>query len=867
MTIYSFMANPKSFRNFAIVLTSREALQYLKLAIGQLLLVLLLFYDRFGIWRNNAPPICDSNDSVANSCRGCVFEKQAIYARIIKLFAKRGGRYASHNGKFRFRRPFLTRQINFKSIRARHAQIQNRAVGFQALNHRNCLNTIGRNTHDVQFWRCFQSRFHAFGNEGVIFGDDNSLCHGYFRPTIKSKCKFKQITIILFTGLFIGLSAGTACADDRPILRADGPVSSIDLTQYITYYDDAAWTKTVTDLAGPDADLFLTVPKKKVDFGYTKSLIWLRLDIENVSEEVDQWRLHFRENFEHKFDVYIARKTDARMGNTSQGGGADQYSMQQIMALDINSPFKTRSVPYPELVAPLKIMPGETITVYVSYYSGGSSHLDISLHTAETFSQTAIRRMVKNLVSYGIMLFLIIAGCIAALILRQTVFLAYIAYASSTLLFLAHSDGVAFQYLWPNFPVFNSVASVFIGGAVIIFCSIYTRIILNTKHYHPWFDKIFIILIVLTVIIPMVGAFIDMQWLKRLMIALSFLCIVLCATAGFVAGLTRFREVRFFILAWSGAVVSSALMNLRHVFGLDIPQDLQFDSIRVAMIFDAFMLGLAIADNYNQLRKSRQNAMEKSLYDAKRTLELNTRFYDLEQQFTLAVEMAHSRDEELQNTVHDLRQPLQALRLNVEKLKDAEGQDSANAHNFDEAFSYLETLISDQLQKSIYSSDVIQSSPPISKPVLFDNASLNVPSILKSVHEMFLPDAAAKGLEFKYFETEYDAEIDPLTLMRIMTNLVSNAIKYTPSGKILLGSRHSKTGLRIELHDTGLGMTPQEFEIAQARDIRLINTHEMAEGYGYGLAIARELVEKRGLKLYLAKNRHSGTGIILEIPF
>ena len=138
--------------------------------------------------------------------------------------------------------------------------------------------------------------------------------------------------------------------------------------------------------------------------------------------------------------------------------------------------------------------------------------------------------------------------------------------------------------------------------------------------------------------------------------------------------------------------------------------------------------------------------------------------------------------------------------------------------------------------------------------------------ILNSVHEMFLPDALEKGLEFKFIPSHHDTSVDALVLIRILNNLVSNAIKYTPSGKILMGSQRLQDHLRIGVHDTGIGMNAQEFETAKGRQVRLKEGLTQAEGEGLGLSIAAQLAEQNGYALYLMENRKTGTSLYLEIP-
>ena len=100
--------------------------------------------------------------------------------------------------------------------------------------------------------------------------------------------------------------------------------------------------------------------------------------------------------------------------------------------------------------------------------------------------------------------------------------------------------------------------------------------------------------------------------------------------------------------------------------------------------------------------------------------------------------------------------------------------------------------------------------------------------------------------------------------MRIVSNLISNAIKYTPSGKVLLCARKFGDQIRIEVHDTGLGMSDQEFDLAVQRNVRL---HEnAAEGHGFGLSIAKSLAEKNGCEIVRLKRSRGGTSIALILP-
>lgn len=840
MGIDGFRADTKGLGNLPVVQASGEILKNFKFAFRQLASAFRFRHHPSRRRGNDFVPLHDAGDRGADFFRRLALYKQTVNTGLLQLPKQNASRATRNNGKTGFRGPAFCLEENLKTVRPGHGKIKQGAVRLVGLDERDCFNPVLGNRGHFKIGKGLNGRTHPLGNERVIIRNDN--CLGHISP---GKRPFLTMLIACFLIVIPVCNTAIAQGSEQPPLSLEGPIDTSDVSPRLHFYLDTDWEKTVAEMAGEDARLFQPNERSEPDFGYTKSRIWLRLRLRNDTADEEKWRLHFKENFVQNFDVYVLR--------------ADG-SLEHTVSLDRRSPFQDRPVPFPELVAPLEISSGESATILISYWSEGSSHLHFSIETLESFASRSMTRGAKNFIYYGMMVILIIGALAALVIMRQKIFLAYAAYAGFALLFVMHADGSAFQLLWPHWPLFNSYASIVLGGGFAVASTTYARVYLQTKDRHPVLDKALKSVGIFVALMAMSAFFLDPQFIKQALVSTAFLSLVLCALAGIIVARTRFREVRFYVLAWLGAVISSLIMNLRHIGGLDLPQDLEFDSIRFAMVFDAAMMGLAIADRYNQLRRSRQKAMEKNLADTQRNLDLSSRLHDLEEQYQLAVELVQSRDQEMRNTVHDLRQPLHALRLNIHKLKQTGKNPAGPEDNIDETFTYLENLIADHLRGSITPAtpaEVDKDSPD----------AIGMPRVLLSIHEMFLPDAENKGLSFRYLETSLTAEIDPLVLMRIVTNLVSNAIKYTKEGGILMLARKSGGAIHIEVHDTGPGMSEADFEWAQQREVRLKDAEKQAEGHGYGLAIARNLAIENGLKLRLAPNRRNGTGVILEIPF
>jgi len=611
----------------------------------------------------------------------------------------------------------------------------------------------------------------------------------------------------------LGASYGYSQSMPTSYVNLTGPLSVPELTSHMEVYHDKDWSTTIQDLIEVDSVNFVPIE---------------------------------RENFLQYYSVYL------------------HHASGEIETIEVQTPetkFSDRLINYPELVTPIRFEPGEMATLYIAYWSQGSSNAAIALETQESFSQKAVARTSKNYVFYGMVALLIVSAFLGFVFLKQRVFSAYLFYVMLILVYLMHVDGVTFQYFWPQLPLFNSYFSIIIGLPFVMATYNFARIFLQTKRYHPRADRVMFWMCALTpcIIVPL--AFFDAQMAKKIIMPFVLIAILTGVIVGIVAARTRFKFVRFYLFAWMCGITSASIMNMRHIFGFDIAQDTEFDSIRVSLVVDSIMMGMAVIDGYIQTRKHQEKAAQDSLVAAQENLKLNQRLFDLEQQYQLAEEMAVSRDESLRNTIHDLRQPLHALRMSVQLPSGESQRTPENSEQIGEMFSYLENLLSKQLKTAI-TSPVNQDQVKKSEA----EEEMGAQKILKSVHEMFLPDALVKGVDFRFVPSRHDTVVDPFVLIRILNNLVSNAIKYTPTGKILLGSRRMADGLRIEIHDTGIGMSAEDFALAKERDVRLKAGEETADGEGLGLSIAADLAEANGYKLYLAERKTSGTSIILDVP-
>ncbi len=139
--------------------------------------------------------------------------------------------------------------------------------------------------------------------------------------------------------------------------------------------------------------------------------------------------------------------------------------------------------------------------------------------------------------------------------------------------------------------------------------------------------------------------------------------------------------------------------------------------------------------------------------------------------------------------------------------------------------------------------------------------------LLSRLRDDHRPEADAKQLTWRVVPSRLVVRSDPILLERILRNLVSNAIRYTPQGKVLLGCRRRGETVRIEVRDTGVGIAPadqsrifEEFYQAGGANRRT------KQGLGLGLATVRGLAALLGHELTLESAPGKGSTFAIEVP-
>jgi CheY-like chemotaxis protein len=145
-------------------------------------------------------------------------------------------------------------------------------------------------------------------------------------------------------------------------------------------------------------------------------------------------------------------------------------------------------------------------------------------------------------------------------------------------------------------------------------------------------------------------------------------------------------------------------------------------------------------------------------------------------------------------------------------------------------------------------------------------AAFRIDELMRQIEVEFAPLAREKGLKLSFVPCSLAVRSDRRLLRRLVQNLVSNAVKYTPKGRVLVGCRRRGGRLTIDVYDTGIGV-PQGKQRAIFREFhRLDQGARVARGLGLGLSIVERIARVLGHKVEVVSTLGRGSHFSVRVP-
>lgn len=317
------------------------------------------------------------------------------------------------------------------------------------------------------------------------------------------------------------------------------------------------------------------------------------------------------------------------------------------------------------------------------------------------------------------------------------------------------------------------------------------------------------------------------------------------------------EKLIFWSLVFGGIVVSYSGLAL--LFPLAFAEAQRMPLMQIVHSLSSLTLASLIFGHvFIAAMSIRENA--RKLAEAKEELErrVEDRTRELEAAKTMAEEANRTKDRFLAAAGHDLLQPLSAARLMVATLRQrSRGAETRELiDTVQAALSGAEDMLSDLL-------DMARLGGGRATRI----ESVTASDLLRAMRAEFLPVARKAGLELRVVDCRLVVRTDAHLLNRVLRNLLSNAVRYTRRGRILLGCRRVGAALRLEVWDTGIGIAPAGLErifLEFHREEQAAGLHR--RGTGLGLAIVRRIAQMLDHPLTVRSRPGRGSVFAVTVP-
>ncbi len=586
---------------------------------------------------------------------------------------------------------------------------------------------------------------------------------------------------------------------------------------------------------------FEELPTAQVDFGFTSGTVWLYLPVANRSEQSDRWMLALNSRFMNEVSVYQRR---AGVWET-------------LLANSERSLFAERPLDYRLLAVEFSLDAGEQSDILIAYQSKGTSYLPVSIESVQSFADARSLSNTKSGGFYTAAGLMFLYSLFQLLLLGNRIQIHYLTYLTAAVLYVFHMDGLSFQYFWPELPQWNAFASLPLGLLVNIMAANFSRCFLETWRTSPRLDKFILTVIALSVLTLLFGVFIEDRYTKRFSFWLTSVGALLYLGAGVLALLRGNKSARFYVVGWVGIFSASILSSVIHSAPGTLPVSLSFDITKVGILFDALMFGMALADRAAEVQRQRDAALQREMVMLSEAARTHQALEAAKQGERDALKIAERQNLQLATASHDIRQPLASLKMALKNMDSGSGS-AGNPRSAIESIEYLDALVNNYLD-SAQAEDLVSAD---AQEAILSQERLPVQMVIDAVREMFELESVDRGVELRTVDSSLWLKGDAIAILRIVSNLVKNAIQHTTQGKVLLGCRRKAGACVINVIDTGVGIPERELERLR---LAFEQGAEASGGHGLGLHIVDDLCKKNGYTLSIKSQPGRGTQVAVSI--
>ncbi|NVJ61889.1 MAG: sensor histidine kinase [Gammaproteobacteria bacterium] len=601
--------------------------------------------------------------------------------------------------------------------------------------------------------------------------------------------------------------------DKDPIQNSDrnSPIFITEFLSHVKFDKEIALSEIISE------DLnFQKVDKKVLNYGYNKNFYWFKVKLVNTSNEDGEWLLSTGLRSPALLDIY----------EMAEG----QY--HKIFQHRSNYHYSQRPIDHRYLFIKLHLDAHQEKTIYI--------HLKNTLGlrmVPKIFSPTDFYNHWRvDYLYIGIFL-----ACLATLIVVNlaqyiaTLKPIYFVYSNLVLwsgLSVTQHSGLNLKFLWPNHPEVDQLMTSIITVPSAILMIQVMRTAMQLGKHSLIVDRIALFFMSLWGLsIPLMLIFDSNLIFSWLTLSVPPTGLILLTAISVVSIVKRIQSAGFYFVGWVSFYIAISTFNLMHS-GIEILTNVE-SSVYIygaGVMIEGLLLFLALA---HQTRIFHRNNAKNRL----KTIELlEDKVVDLKLIGQLNSEKQQAQNENRQkslqfaSTSHDIHQPLSAIRTFLSDWKNTKNNE-VFPNKVIEEIELIEEMLRDT---------ILNSKDEISRPL--ELVSLN--RLFNQLFTQNYEQARQNKIQLKFVPTSISFSGSKIIILRILDNLIKNALRVTSNGKVMYGVRRVNNAIEIQVLDNGPGIHASDIDRLTKPFQQGINEDDNGS-HGLGLSIVSALCEQQ----------------------
>ncbi|SEF64453.1 hybrid sensor histidine kinase/response regulator [Algoriphagus boritolerans] len=584
----------------------------------------------------------------------------------------------------------------------------------------------------------------------------------------------------------------------------------------------------------PDSFDFRPLENANTNLGFTDHHYWVKFTLNNESSIEKTLFLETARPITDLADLYFL-SSDQPVAITRNG---DTY------------PFQQRKVSHRNLLFPITLSANSTNTFYLHLKSDGEViNLPLTIHDSTSLIESTFQDQLVFGIFYGILLLAGITYLFFYFGIKEKSFLLYVAYVVSIGLLHSSLDGYFFQYILQSPGWFADRSLLIFATLSAILLNRYNQVFVGVRRFSKGLDYAFnsinisLLILLLSIFIIDLGR----PLYYPLVNGLGFLGVLLIITSIALSYIKRKPVDIFFALGITSLTIGFITFILNN-FSLIENSFITENASKLGTGLEVIFLSLSMANRIRILRNEKEKAQGLALQRSEESNEIKSFF--------------------LANMSHELRTPLNAI-LGLSQSIMKEISDERIKENL-EVIKYSSVSLLSSID------DILDYSKIEKGELNLEQKPFDLQKSLSEIKALTYQQARDKGLIFSYEENvELPKRIvgDAVRFRQILNNILHNAIKFTPSGKVKLQvSQFEEIGenqqVTFKISDTGIGIKPEKLDrIFESFIQEQLDDKRKFGGFGLGLCIVKALTDLYQGSVAIESKPGVGTTVDVKLTF